>query len=415
MVLLKDNLVFIVMFFVYSLNLENYNIRLYDFCRTKDGLADLLENAATNFILREEGERRSESPYRDDIEDKDINQDGYFLRHSKDKANQIDVYQRKTQIIPGTIWDSYDVSCKKVMHFSVTEAALGLPIECTGKGVTTQTFSTSKEALEQNDHIAALKERLVSRREVVDRQIAESEVSSKSSESASSNSSESESEDSYDDSEDIQNPLVRLRNMIEAEEKTLSPVNNEEITYIPDDVDKIIEMLMAPCEKIQETQDFLGDMVSDRESASTFRPPTPPPMPNSPLIQFEFDNESESESESESTFFDSSGLMESDSDTTEFYKDFDYAISAFGRQYKYAILFYRENGVWYFGDIYDSVVDLLDDWIILNPDDRMLSHFVYGDSFEPREDGISPFMRDVICKDTQATMDIIHWYYTQYN
>ena len=159
------------MFFIYSLQLDTLIVKLYDFCRTKDGVDELLDTVARNFIRRERGERHAESPYRDDLTDV-ITDEGYFLRHSADNLHQIDVYLRKTNVITGRVWNSYDVSCKKVMQFAVSEAALGLPIECTGRGVTRQTFSSSKEAKQQSVHFNLLKERLVQQREKVDNEIA---------------------------------------------------------------------------------------------------------------------------------------------------------------------------------------------------------------------------------------------------
>lgn len=223
------------MFFIYSLNIEDYNIQLYDFCRTKDGITELLDTVARNFIRREEGERAAEAPYRDDITNDKLTDNGYFLRHSGEKPYQIDVYQRKTNVEVGRVWNSYEITCKKVMHFSVTEASLGLPIECTGKGVTTKTFNNAKESHEQADHINALKMRLVSQREKVDKQLVDGyaifEIKPKKT------------------VEYTGNPLIRLRKMVEADSEFAS-------------VNKLLDELI--------------NMPSD---ASIVRPPTPPPLP----------------------------------------------------------------------------------------------------------------------------------------
>jgi hypothetical protein len=228
------------MFFIYSLSLKDFTVKLYDFCRTKDGVNDLLDTVAKNFVRHEEGERRAESPYRE-IPDDEITEEGYFLRHSDEKPDQIDVYVRKIQVAVGRVWNSYDVSCKKVMHFAVTEASLGLPIECTGKGVTVQTFSTAKESQQQGDHLSALKERLVKQRERVDKQI-NAEVDLQEVQDSDTDKEvvlqevtvedqysdtdkevvlqEVTVEDQYSDTdeEELENPIIRLKRMISFED-----------------------------------------------------------------------------------------------------------------------------------------------------------------------------------------------------
>lgn len=158
------------MFFIYSLTLEDLSVKLHDFCRTKDTVTGMLDTVATAFIRREEGDRRAEKPYRTDIDAE--TETGYFLVRSDQKQDQIDVYLRKTELSVGRVWNSYETSCQKVMHFAVTEASLGLPTECTGKGVTLPTFSTAMESQQHADHMDALKARLVAQRQKVDAQIA---------------------------------------------------------------------------------------------------------------------------------------------------------------------------------------------------------------------------------------------------
>ena len=156
------------MFFIYSLDIEKLTVKLYDFCRVKEGITDLLDTVARNFITREEGERVAEDPYRDNLTDEQIVKDGYFLRHSDKGPYVIDVYLRSTNIIPGTMWNSYEITCKKVMHFAVTEASMGLPIEYSGTTVKAPVFESSRSAQLQADHMEELKRRLASRRAQVD-------------------------------------------------------------------------------------------------------------------------------------------------------------------------------------------------------------------------------------------------------
>ena len=303
---LKDNLGFIVMFFIYSLSLEDSVVKLYDFCRTKDGVTDLLDTVARNFIRHEEGERRAESPYRDDTTD--VTDEGYFLRHSADKPDQIDVYLRKTTVEVGRVWNSYDIHCVKIMLFSVTEAALGLPIECTGKGVTTQTFNSSKDAQHQVDHLDALKERLKSQRAKVDEQIKAREGNDEWVYNDMPPLVKIDSDSESDN--DSGNPIVRLRERINAECAS---------TIITQNLDDLIDTLNTPLnswsEKIDEARNIIDTLGSNSDSVSPLIP-TPPPLPPSPVEKWNDDfvpNSPNSELK-----FNPRGLdFSSDSDTEE--------------------------------------------------------------------------------------------------
>ncbi|KKL53522.1 hypothetical protein LCGC14_2274600, partial [marine sediment metagenome] len=126
--------------------------------------------------------------------------------------NQIDVYLRKTIVFPGRVWNSYDVTCKKVMHFSVTEAALGLPIECTGKGIIAQTFNSAKEAQQQSDHLQALKERLAPLKIKVTERIEEAERLQGAEKQVDELSPTTDESDT--DEEELENPIRRLKKRI---------------------------------------------------------------------------------------------------------------------------------------------------------------------------------------------------------
>jgi hypothetical protein len=124
------------MHLIYSLDLESHAVKVYDFCKSKDTVQELLRNCATNFVLIEEGERRSLKAFKDTVTDDQLTEDGYFLRSSTTKSNQIDVFHRKTKTSNGWTGRYAEVVIRKVMVFGVTDASLNLPIECSGKSVT---------------------------------------------------------------------------------------------------------------------------------------------------------------------------------------------------------------------------------------------------------------------------------------
>nr|QBK87497.1 MAG: hypothetical protein LCMAC201_04070 [Marseillevirus LCMAC201] len=251
------------MFFIYSLNLENLAVKLYDFCRTKDGISNLLDTVATNFICHEEGERRAESPYRDDLTDEHITDEGYFLRHSSDAPNQIDVHFRKTIILPGRVWNSYDLVCKKVMQFSVTEASLGLPVECTGKGVITQTFSSAKEAQQQFDHLEELKLRLAPLKIKIAERIQADRLKVE-------NQQVDLPSDSDTDEEELENPISRLKKVMLTTELQETAI-----------VEKLMEVCTDITTELQDTvedEDTVEKLIEVCTDITTLSP-VPPPRP----------------------------------------------------------------------------------------------------------------------------------------
>lgn len=249
------------MFFIYSLDLKDNSVKLYDFCHTKEGVTDLLNTVATNFIARECGERVAENAFRDDTPNEEIEQDGYFLRHSAEHPNQIDVYQRKTSVNAGMFLTSVDVTCECVSLFSVTEASLGLPIECTGKGVTTPTFNNAKEQHDQTDHIEALKQRLVAQREKVEQQIA-NDVYDYHDLPPLCKITDSDSE-----SEEMENPKVVLRKRMIAEWDNVPTPQPQFATFTDAPKPTQPELL--------DLDELLEELISNEEK----RIPTPPPLP----------------------------------------------------------------------------------------------------------------------------------------
>ena len=193
------------MFYIYSINIDDLALQLYDFCHTEETIDTLLDRVAKKFILREAGERRAESPYCDDTPNVSITDDGYFLRHS-DKPQQIDVYHRKTSIHPGHVWNSFDVSCKKVMYFAVVETPFELSIQYNVK-------NNDIPAKPIGTFVPELKTVLVNRRMIVDKQI-ECEPNDTNAEIEDSNSESDLDSDVESDPEQLENPIVRLRRRI---------------------------------------------------------------------------------------------------------------------------------------------------------------------------------------------------------
>ena len=108
------------MFIIYSLALESLDISFHGYCETRSEIGELMDSVAKKFIRLEEGDKRATDPYKDDVEDKEITEDGYFLRHTD--AKRIDVFLRKTVVFTGRLVNTCSIDVKKVMYFSVAEA-----------------------------------------------------------------------------------------------------------------------------------------------------------------------------------------------------------------------------------------------------------------------------------------------------
>lgn len=106
------------MFFVYSLKYNTRDITLHDHCDNADTVQQMLDKTARNFIMYEQGGKKAENPYYDNVLDSDIKEDGYFLRNNE-HDNIINVYLRKTNINAGLIGTYVTVTCDKVMHFGI--------------------------------------------------------------------------------------------------------------------------------------------------------------------------------------------------------------------------------------------------------------------------------------------------------
>jgi hypothetical protein len=152
-----------VMLFIYSLELETLTLKLHDFCNYHKDAAEFLNNIAINFIKAECGDRKAENAFKDNVKDSEITEDGYFLRHSDNTTNQIDVFLRKTTITHGWLGSSVSTKVTKVKYYSITEAALGLPIEKKTETAKKPSFETAKQAAVYDNLIAELKDKLMIR------------------------------------------------------------------------------------------------------------------------------------------------------------------------------------------------------------------------------------------------------------
>ena len=146
------------MLFVYSLELETLTLKLHDFSSNHKEAADLLNRIAINFIRTECGDRRAEEAFKDNVKDSDITEDGYFLRHSEETTNRIDVYHRKTFISTG-LWTSVKYEIKKVKFYSITEASMNMPIE-NSQPVRKPVFDNEKLVSLNDNLMKELKEKL---------------------------------------------------------------------------------------------------------------------------------------------------------------------------------------------------------------------------------------------------------------
>ena len=109
------------MFVIYSL--EGEKVKLYDTCNTRKCVTELMRTCAINFIRRENGDAKAEDAFKDGVSDKEITEDRYFLRHSVEIVDRINVFKRTTTVVPGAIYGkSAVVKYEKVMIFGVTES-----------------------------------------------------------------------------------------------------------------------------------------------------------------------------------------------------------------------------------------------------------------------------------------------------
>lgn len=154
------------MFFIYSIELETLKVKLYDFCKTKDAAKDLLRTCATNFVRVEHGDRRAAVAFKDMLLDEEVTEDGYFLRNSSTETDQINVYVRKTRMYNGWTGTFANVDVHQTMIFGLTEAAMGMPIEATGRGVTRPTFANEAQSVAHSSLLSELTLAISKRRRI---------------------------------------------------------------------------------------------------------------------------------------------------------------------------------------------------------------------------------------------------------
>lgn len=156
------------MFFIYSLDLKTLSIELHDCCNLETEVDTLLDTVVRNFIRVEEGEKKATNPFKDDVNDDAITEDGYFLRHSKDTPRQVYVHHRKSQVLPGRVWNSFNVEYERKTVYGVTQ--LEMESQPLVKNVIVKTPAQPLDT-KYSDHLAKLKERLILQKEKVDNQM----------------------------------------------------------------------------------------------------------------------------------------------------------------------------------------------------------------------------------------------------
>jgi hypothetical protein len=110
------------MFLIISILLDDNSIQIHDMCQYFSQVNDKLNNVAIEFIRHEEGDRRALNPFKNNIADQDIVENGYFLRNSKVAPHQIEVYYKKIIVEPGVLWGkNVKHNCQKIMFFTVSQ------------------------------------------------------------------------------------------------------------------------------------------------------------------------------------------------------------------------------------------------------------------------------------------------------
>ena len=155
------------MFFIYSLDLTTLQVKLHDCCNFESSVDTLLDTVAKNFIRVEEGEKKAEYPYKDDEKDENVKEDGYFLRHCKENPQRIFVHRRQSRLLPGTLWNSYEVKCEKVSLFGVTFSKGVEPLPVAKQPSIKNTVATASPI----GYLDQLKERLVLQKAKVESQM----------------------------------------------------------------------------------------------------------------------------------------------------------------------------------------------------------------------------------------------------
>ena len=151
-----------MIYFVYTLKADNQSVELLDYCNKESDIPVLLVKTAKKFIAHEDGQRRAEAPFYENESAPET--DGHFLRKNGD--HQIDVYRRTTELIPGTIWNSFNITCEKIMHFGVTSTDM----DFSSLRIVTA-LPSERTSSHQDAHLAELKTRLQSQLQKVNSQI----------------------------------------------------------------------------------------------------------------------------------------------------------------------------------------------------------------------------------------------------
>ena len=139
------------MFVIYGLNQDDLSLTVHGQCDSHVRAIKMLDEAAVNFIVQKEGTERAEHAYEDDTPDANI-KDGFYLKKSKEYANRIDVYEKVTRIVPGTIWNGIETSIKKVKQFGISEYFAPESEEYTSPYVPSYTSVNTLGAVRHEEH-----------------------------------------------------------------------------------------------------------------------------------------------------------------------------------------------------------------------------------------------------------------------
>lgn len=218
-----------VMFFIYSVNLNDLTVDIHDYSKDFLNVNDCLDRAAKSFIKREQGERAAIDPYRNDVPDAEITDDGYFLRKNNDNENQIDVFHRKTKVQNGYVYNSYDVEINKVCQFGVSESNIDFST-CIPKVEIPSLPPPPPPPMPQIPYFDDLKSRLAIQREKLEMNFDDFD-----------SDSDSDTDFEYDEATSL---LTRLRKKaqltIDVPETTPFDFDNLTLAYKPDSTDQPI-------------------------------------------------------------------------------------------------------------------------------------------------------------------------------
>lgn len=124
---------------------NNDQVTIKDYYTSKDDAINSLEKVALEFIKEQQGKqqinicRQYEKSVDDILKDTNI-KEGLYI---KKQGDIIVLYEKKNIIIPGTIWNSFDIKIDKIGMFNITEVNMDLANKCTCN-LSKQTITTKQ-------------------------------------------------------------------------------------------------------------------------------------------------------------------------------------------------------------------------------------------------------------------------------